>query len=468
MTRTAFAILGACLAAGPVAAAPNLKNDPRFPGSESYGEVRVTTERAPAVEFTIAPGGAEIYFFGYNPGYHVYDVAAGKVIRRLTDAPSFHDLTFSPDGKRMATAEWWDGVKLRDPKTGEVLDTLKPADDLGAFYATFLPSGKLAAYCWRSTAGAGSEMKEQLALWDADTKKRLGWDPTSREEKGGELTRRWFAGPGRHLLSMTWKTDRKVVFRRATLTYPATNRESARVDLEPDDFVCDASPDGKTLLVSDARGDLRLIEVATGKVLHRLSGHKHMVTCGAFSPDGLRMATASGTTTRSNPSHYSQIKTGTQTEVILWDVKTGKEVAVLRDTKKVHDFHTVRFSPDGRYLAATTPAESPGKGQRRGGELILWGKLPGPPPPSKDGPFPLADRLEKVIEGLATCDRPAEQKAEGLFLVLLGRYPTATERERAAAACKDAAGFRRLAESLIDTVEFREHAEGLHRRLGRQ
>jgi dipeptidyl aminopeptidase/acylaminoacyl peptidase len=370
----------------------------------------------------------------------------------------------------MATAEWWDGVKIRDPKTGAVLRTLKPDGELGAFYAAFLPNGKLAAYCWRSEAGQGSPMKEQLALWDPATWKTEQREVIERTE-GRELTRRWFVGPDRHLLSMTRKTNDRgaEVSRSCTLTDPNTNKESARVVLDTEDFVCDASPGGHSILVSNRKGDTRLIDVASGKVTANLKGHKQMVTCGAFAPDGKRVVTASGSRTRSNPSHWATMKG--ETEMILWDASTGKELAAMRDTKQMRDYHQIKFSPDGKYVAATTPPESPGKGQRHGGELILWGQFPlssADTLPAKKSAesFALADRLEKFIEELATSSRSANEKAEALFLVVLGRFPTPDEKERAAALCKDAAGVRRCSEVLIDTKEFREHAEGLSKRLG--
>ena len=49
------------------------------PKSDVWGEVRVTTDRVPAAQFTIAPNGAAITFFGYHKGYKIYDVTSGKV-----------------------------------------------------------------------------------------------------------------------------------------------------------------------------------------------------------------------------------------------------------------------------------------------------------------------------------------------------------------------------------------------------
>lgn len=470
MSRVVLAVLSAVLFSGWAGAVPNLKGPPKPGGPEAFGEVRIIHERMPCSEFVIKPDGSQIVFFSYNRGYYVFDVAMGKITSKFTNYPAFHDLSFSPDGKFMATAEWWDGVKVRDPKTGEVLREIKTDGELGAFYATFLPNGKLTAYCWKSAAGAGSAFKEQLALWDAATGKAVEREITERVEKR-ELTRRWFVGPGRQMLSMTWKTNERGFeeSRSCTLTDPATNKESARVALEVDDFVCDAAPAGHTILVSNRKGETRLIDIASGKVTCKLKGHKQMVACGAYSPDGKRVVTASGSRTRSNPSHYGAMKG--LTEIILWDAATGDELAAIRDGKQALDLHQIRFSPDGKYVVAMTPSTGPTKDGMQGGELIHWGKLPANPDDKAsakktDASASPNDRVSKFVEDLASGSRTAEQKAEALYLVLFGRYPTSAEKVLGAAACKDVAGTREFAERLIDTKEFREHAEELNRRLG--
>jgi WD40 repeat protein len=46
------------------------------------------------------------------------------------------------------------------------------------------------------------------------------------------------------------------------------------------------SPDGKTLAVNGPGPEVRLVDLATGKVVRRLKGHEGAVMCVAFSPDG--------------------------------------------------------------------------------------------------------------------------------------------------------------------------------------
>ena len=92
------------------------------------------------------------------------------------------------------------------------------------------------------------------------------------------------------------------------------------------------SPDGRTLATGSWDKTARLWEVATGKEIAVLRGHEDAVSSVAFSPDGRTLATGSADKTAR-----------------LWEVATGKEIAVLRGHEDA--VSSVAFSPDGRTLA---------------------------------------------------------------------------------------------------------------------
>ncbi|MGL4554216.1 MAG: WD40 repeat domain-containing protein [Gemmataceae bacterium] len=115
-----------------------------------------------------------------------------------------------------------------------------------------------------------------------------------------------------------------------------------------------ASPDGR--LVASVADDMvcKVFDVASGKVVHELRGHKErtpnhfpsMLYACAFSADGKLLATAD--------------KVG---KVVVWDVRSGKEVKVIdapgfytwdgrQRTHSIGGVRAVAFSPDGKLLAA--------------------------------------------------------------------------------------------------------------------
>jgi WD40 repeat protein len=83
----------------------------------------------------------------------------------------------------------------------------------------------------------------------------------------------------------------------------------------------------------DESGLIKVLDVATGRVLLELTGHSGTVTGVAFSPDGRRLASGSEDRT-----------------VKLWDTARGEEVFTLRGHTQA--VYRVAFSPDGNLLAS--------------------------------------------------------------------------------------------------------------------
>jgi WD40 repeat protein len=111
------------------------------------------------------------------------------------------------------------------------------------------------------------------------------------------------------------------------------------------------SPDGTVAATADGR-DATLRDAATGRLLHRLTGHRSLVTDVEFSPDGKLVATASD-------DHDAR----------LWDVGTGRLLHVLRG----HFFpvRTASFSPDGRWVV-TASQFTAGLWNVSSGQLLLY------------------------------------------------------------------------------------------------
>jgi WD40 repeat protein len=97
------------------------------------------------------------------------------------------------------------------------------------------------------------------------------------------------------------------------------------------------SPDGKRLASASGYpyanpGEVKVWDASTGGLLLTLRGHSNIVWSVAFSPDGQRLASG------------SEDKT-----VKLWDVSTGRQVLVLPHTSRVQ---SVAFRPGGKQFAS--------------------------------------------------------------------------------------------------------------------
>src|SRR5207245_196688 len=94
--------------------------------------------------------------------------------------------------------------------------------------------------------------------------------------------------------------------------------------------VTELSPDGKTLAFtsSDAIDEVRLLDIATGKVRPALRGHTESVTA-RFAPDGKTIATITG-----------------NKGLKLWDAETGRNLERFNDLK-LKNVYGATFSPDG-------------------------------------------------------------------------------------------------------------------------
>ena len=101
------------------------------------------------------------------------------------------------------------------------------------------------------------------------------------------------------------------------------------------------SADGTLLLDGTSGGVARLWEVSSGRQIRRFIGHTQKINAVAFSPDGLLVATASGN---------SSVNEDIDRSVRLWNLRTGRMMAMLAKSASNRAVEKIAFSIDGRYL----------------------------------------------------------------------------------------------------------------------
>ena len=261
-----------------------------------------------------SPDGQRVVTASDDNTARVWDAATGKEIVALKGhEKGVYSAVFSPDGQRVVTASDDNTARVWDAATGKEIVALK-GHEKGVYSAVFSPDGRRVV-----TASADNTAR----VWDATTGIQIA------VLKGHQLSVRSavFSPDGGRVITAGWDTARLWDATSGNEIAVLRGHERGPTPTEfPILFSATFSPDGRRVVTASVDRTARLWNVENSKesVLVSREGGVGSVM---FSPDGHLAITE---------DEYRALRT-----TRLWDLKTGKAIAVLDNGPAV-------FSADGQ------------------------------------------------------------------------------------------------------------------------
>ncbi|YAF96148.1 MAG: WD40 repeat domain-containing protein [Nodularia sp. CChRGM 3473] len=259
---------------------------------------------------SFSPDGKTLASGSHDNTIKLWDVETGTEILTLKGQSSVKSVSFSPDGKTLASGSHDNTIKLWDVETGTEILTLK-GHEFWVYSVSFSPDGK--------TLASGSH-DNTIKLWDVETGTEI---LTLKGQSSVHSVS--FSPDGKTLASGSHDNTIK-------LWNVETGTEIRTLKGQSWGYRVSFSPDSKTLASGSLGNTIKLWNVETGTEILTLKGHESSVHSVSFSPDGKTLASGSLDNT-----------------IKLWNVETGTEIRTLKGQSSVY---SVSFSPDSKTLAS--------------------------------------------------------------------------------------------------------------------
>ena len=278
-----------------------------------------------AVSFS--PDGKIIASASFDKTIKLWQVSTGKLLTTLDGHQErLWSLRFSPDGKTLASSSYDSTIKLWNVADGTLIKTIFGHNKTQVRSVDFSPNGKLLA---------SSDSRGWIKLWNPKDGTLIKSIPAHRTKKGRSwwVTAIKFNRDGKILASTS--SDRTVKLWKVAngslnlLKILKGHRGNVRT--------VDFHPNNNYLASAGADGMVKLWDLNKGEELQTLRGHRNPVWAVQFTPDGKRLVSASSDST-----------------IKLWNLQDVKNTNTKPQTLKGHHGRvwSINISPDGKTIAS--------------------------------------------------------------------------------------------------------------------
>lgn len=291
-------------------------------------------------DVTFAPDGKSLASLSEDNTVRAWEVATGKPLQRLPvpharlrSAASSEErsVVFSPDGATLAASNREGATRLWALPHGKLIHELAGGGPLGGAWQSPAPGGCLAfspggriltvvgdnsdvelldTATGKTRDRLGGHLYCRLAFSDART--LLSWEVRQKDYKKGPILV-WDVATGKRLGSLESKSEWGDIVAMSPdgKTFVAINQEAVHLwEAATGELIwkrlgrfgdspCQTafSPDGRSVVLVTGDDTISFSDVATGKPLGKLRSPDNRVTCVAFAPDGLALASGMSDTT---------------------------------------------------------------------------------------------------------------------------------------------------------------------------